>query len=145
MAFKSLSPTRVNNFLDTCAFDPKYAPESEAAAKIRKLGEKGAVNLILAHSNQKEIEHPNTPADVKKAAAGMITSLDVELNPDEKKQKAEIHKVMTGNGKLEKYAADAAHVFEAGKYGGYFITTDDRILAACRTQEFKKLSTFESA
>jgi hypothetical protein len=34
--------------------------------------------------------------------------------------KARILAILTGNGSPEKYAADAAHVFEAGKYGGYF-------------------------
>ena len=85
--------------------------------------------MLLAHSNQKEIDHPNTPADVKREAEGMIYTSNVELNPDEIQRKKRIHAVLTGNGKPEKYAADAEHVFEAGRYGGaYFITTDDRIL-----------------
>ncbi len=40
-----------------------------------------------------------------------------------------IHAILTGNGKLENYAADSAHVFEAGRNIGYFVTTDARILA----------------
>lgn len=138
MAYKPLSPKQVNNFLDTCAFDPKYAPEDEAAKHVRKLGDEGTVNLVLAHSNQKEIDHPHTPADVKKAAQAMIYTLDVNLNAEERKRKAKIHAVMTGNGDPDKYAADAAHVFESGKYGGYFITTDDRILK--KRKELENLS-----
>ena len=36
--------------------------------------------------------------------------------------------ILTGQGKPENSAADARHVFEAQKYGSYFITTDARIL-----------------
>ena len=133
-----LDPRRVNNFLDSCAFDPKYAPENEAAQQIRDLGNQDQVNLILAHSNQKEVDHPNTPADVKREAAGMIFTIETSLTPGEVARKVQIHAVLTGNGKAEKYAADAAHVFESGKYGGYFITTDQRILD--KREELRHLS-----
>lgn len=123
-----LDPRCTNNFLDSCAFDPKYAPEHECAQRVRALGNEGQVNLMLAHSNQKEIEHPNTPPDVKREAAGMIYTIATSLTPNEIKRKALLHEILTGNGKPEKYEADAAHVFEAGKYVGYFITTDHRIL-----------------
>lgn len=122
-------PRRANNFLDSCAFDHKYAPEDDTAQQILSLGNNGQVNLVLTHSNQKEIDHPNTPMDVKREAAGMLYTIETSLNLDEVAQKNQIHAILTGNGKPEKYAADAAHVFEAGKYGGgYFITTDQRIL-----------------
>jgi hypothetical protein len=123
-------PRLTNNFLDSCAFDPKYAPEHEAAQQIRALWSGGQVNLVLTHSNQKEIDHPNTPEDVKAEAAGMIYTIKTGLTPDEVTQKTKIHNVLTGNGTPEKYVADATHVFEAGKYGnGYFVTTDHRILS----------------
>lgn len=121
-------PRRSLNFLDSCAFDPKYAPEHEAAEKIRQFYNEGAVVLNLTHSNQNEIDHWNTPAEVKGQAALLICSLETSLNPGEHKQKAAIHNILAGNGNPEKFAADAAHVFEAAKYHGYFITTDERIL-----------------
>lgn len=125
---KVLDPRRTNNFRDSCAFDPKYAPEHEAAQRIRALGNSDQLNLMIAHSSQKEVDHPNTPADVKQEAVGMIFTVKTGLTTLEVKRKNEIHKILTGNGKPENYAADAAHVFEAGKYVGYFITTDRRIL-----------------
>lgn len=133
-----LDPRRANNFLDSCAFDPKYAPEHDAAQAIRALGNEAQVILNLAHSNQKEIDHPNTPEGVKLEAAGMIFTLETSLTPDEIARKAKIHAVLTGNGKPDKYAADAAHVFEAGKYGGYFITTDERIIG--KRDELRQVS-----
>jgi hypothetical protein len=123
-----IDPRRVNNFMDTCAFDPKYSPEDVAAQQIRAMHQSGEIHLILAHSNQKEVAHPHTPEDVKREAAGMIYTLETGLTRPEIAQKARIHTILTGNGKPENYTADAAHVFEAGKYGAYFITTDARIL-----------------
>ncbi len=35
---------------------------------------------------------------------------------------------MQGNAKPGKHEADADHLFEAAKYGGFFITEDDRVL-----------------
>jgi hypothetical protein len=58
----------------------------------------------------------------------MIYTIQTTLVPDEVRRKAKIHEILTRNGKPEKYTADATHIFEAGKYGGYFITTDKRIL-----------------
>lgn len=121
-------PRRANSFLDTCAFDPKYAPEDAAAREIRGIADAGRISVLLAHSNQKELEHPNTPEDVKREARAMIFTIETDLTAEEQARKAQIHAVLTGNGNPEKYAADASHVFEAGKYVGYFITTDRRIL-----------------
>lgn len=123
-----LSPRRANNFLDTCAFDPKYAPEGECAQQIRVLGNEAKVHLTLAHSIQKEIAHPNTPAEVKRHAAALNFSIKTDLTPKEVNRLNRIHAILTGCGKPEKYEADSVHVFEAGKYGGYFVTTDRRIL-----------------
>ena len=78
-----LDPRRANNFLDSCAFDPKYSPEDDAAQQIRALGKDGQVNLVLTHSNQEEIDHPNTPADVKREAAAMLYTIETSLNQDE--------------------------------------------------------------
>lgn len=131
-------PRRTNSFLDTCAFDPKYAPEDEAAREIHRIAKEGSIGVLLAHSNQKEIEHPNTPEGVKREARAMIYTVETALTPGERMQKAEVHRILTGNGKPEKYAADAAHVFEAGKYIGYFITADRRVLD--KRDELRKVS-----
>jgi len=130
-------PRYTNSFLDSCAFDPKYAPEDSAAQEIRRIADAGGISVLLAHSNQKEIEHPNTPEDVKREARAMIYTIKTNLTPREKTQMADIHRVLTGNGNPDKYEADATHVFEAGKYIGYFITTDRRILE--KSEELKRV------
>ena len=117
-----------NNFLDSCAFDPKHAPEDEAATELFRLHEAGELPLQIAHSTQKEIEHPNTPAWVKAEANNLIYTVGVQLTPNEVTCLRGIEAILAGNGKVQNIAQDARHVFEAQKYGSYFITTDKRIL-----------------
>jgi len=129
VAYKALSPLIVNSFIDSCAFDPKYEPEASASLEIFALSENVPLVLHIAHSNQKEVEHPNTPAWVKEKAGELIYSINVQLTINEKKILADIEKILAGDGKIENIKQDARHVFEAHKYGHYFITTDKRILA----------------
>lgn len=129
MAYKALSPLIVNNSIDSCAFDPKYEPEASASVELFELSEREHFNLEIAHSTQRELEHPNTPAWVKEKAGGLIFSVNVQLTESEMKLLSDIEIILAGNGKIENIKQDALHVFEAQKYGDYFITTDKRILA----------------
>ena len=128
MARRPLNPWITNSFLDSCAFDPKYAPEDAAAQEIFELHDKKQLGVQIAHSNQKELEHPNTPEWVKKEAQGLIYTLEVGLTPNERALRQKIHRLITGQGKPEKMAADAQHLFEAQKYGSYLVTVDGRLL-----------------
>ena len=82
-------------------------------------------DLITAH----EFDHPHTPRDVQLRAAERIHTLVVASTPDEQRTKDEILTILTGDGRRERMQADAEHVFEAQKYGGFFITTDNRLLS----------------
>jgi hypothetical protein len=117
-----------NSMIDSCAFDTKFEPEASASSEILALADDGKFQLIIAHSTQKEIDHRNTPAEVKKRATERIFSWPVSLTKDEQRIRSEIHRILTGNGKPENVREDSEHVFEAQKYGGHFITTDGRIL-----------------
>ena len=128
MLRQQIDPRYSQFFLDTCAFDPKYAPEDEAANEIWSLYENETLLLILAHSNQREIDHPNTPGWVKKQAQSMIFTLDAALNPEEREKQAYIISLLKGNSTSDRHLDDALHIFQASKYGGYFLTTDKRIL-----------------
>lgn len=123
-----LDPFRAHIFVDSCAFDPKYEPESSSSAELFRLYESGEINLIVSHSNMKEIEHPNTPAYVKQAAFSKIYSLNTHLTQQEEILKKKILDSLSGKGSHERMMQDSTHVFEAHKYGGYFVTTDERIL-----------------
>lgn len=125
---KSIDPSITNNFLDSCAFDPKYTPEDKASVELFELYKKSELPLQIAHSTQKEIEHPNTPAWVKAEAQNLIYTIQVTLTPNEAALLREIKTILAGNGTVKNISQDAQHVFEAQKYGSYFITTDVRIL-----------------
>ncbi len=125
---RPINPKITNVFLDSCAFDPKYQPEDSASSELYQMYERAELILHIAHSNQKEIEHPNTPQWVKKEANTFIFTRKVQLTLQEKQRKNAILKVLAGKGKLERMRADAEHIFEASKYGSYFVTTDSRIL-----------------
>ena len=64
----SIDPRRTNIFIDSCAFDPKYTPEDIASERLFQLYEAGEINLVIFHSNIKELEHPNVPPAVKREA-----------------------------------------------------------------------------
>jgi hypothetical protein len=117
-----------NVFLDSCAFDPKYYPEDKAATELYQLYEQGELVLHISHSTQKEIEHTNTPSWVKQVANTFIFTYKVQLTEEEIRRKAAILITLAGNGNPDRMRNDAEHIFEASKYGPYFVTTDARIL-----------------
>jgi len=130
-----MNPWITNSFLDSCAFDPKYHPEDQAATELFRLHQTEHLGILLAHSTQKEVGHPNTPAWVKTKAAGLIYTTSVTLTPGEKSRLRRIQAILTGNGKPENVVDDARHVFETQKHGSYFVTTDAGLLK--RAEEIK--------
>lgn len=128
LGYRPADPRITTIFIDSCAFDPKYSPEDQASLSLFKLSEEGELILNIAHSTQKEVEHPNTPGWVKREANKLIYTIETSLTSNEQSGKAKILRILAGNGKPEKMAKDAEHVFEADKYGAYFVTTDERIL-----------------
>ena len=128
----AVDPGITNNFLDSCAFDPKYAPVDKASVELIELYKKDNLPLQIAHSTQKEIDHPNTPACVKAEAQVLIYTIPVQLTPNEVSLLRKIETILAGNGKVENIIQDARHVFEAQKSGTYFITTDARILVRAK-------------
>mgnify|MGYP006291809083 CR=1 FL=1 len=131
------NPLITNNFIDSCAFDSKYEPEDRASLEIFRLREEDSLEVQIAHSTQKEIDHPNTPAWVKREAQNLLFTIPVDLAPEEIDRLPRIDTILAGNGKVENTRPDARHVFEAQKYGKYFVTTDSRILK--RAEELFRL------
>ena len=123
-----INPWIANNFIDSCAFDPKYDPEDISANEIFQLHKERNLGIQIAHSNQKEIEHPNTPRWVKEEASGLIYTLDVSTTSNEKALLTKILAILAGQGRPENMSQDARHIFDAQKYGSYFVTTDGRLL-----------------
>jgi hypothetical protein len=128
MVKKHLDPRIANIFLDSCAFDPKYSPENQAALNLFQRYENGDRLLQIAHSTQKEIEHPNIPSWVKQQSSGLLYTIETSLTDAERRVQELILTILAGNGKRDNVLQDSKHVFEAAKYGSYFVTTDQRIL-----------------
>jgi hypothetical protein len=115
-------------FLDAHIFDESDDLEiTSAVAEI--LGPmRESVSILLPYSVKAEIERPQTPASVKALAAELIYSTPVQLSQSEIETHIRLRIIMKGNALSNRHDADAFHVVEAGKYGGYFVTLDRRIL-----------------
>ncbi|MEK6726571.1 MAG: type II toxin-antitoxin system VapC family toxin [Deltaproteobacteria bacterium] len=125
MAHTQRPPRYTHSFIDSCAFNPGG---TEGAAS-RRILEKWP-NIILAHSVQKELEHPNTPDDVKRMAQAFVYTIEIELTPELLNKRDQVRILVQGNAKPRKHKGDADHLFELYKYGGgYFVTTDERLLS----------------
>jgi hypothetical protein len=134
MAQKQRPPQYTHSFIDSCAFNPGGIEEGAS----RRILEKWP-NIIVAHSVQKELEHPNTPDDVKRMAQEFVYTVETELTPELLDKKDDIRIFVQGNAKLDRHKFDAEHLFELYKSGGgYFVTTDKRLLS--RSDELFKNS-----
>lgn len=123
-----INPWFTNSSLDTCSLNPASPVEAIAVEEILRLHTERGLSLVISHSTKREFDHPNTPQAVKEQASSKIFTVSVELNPQEMTIKQRLHDLIVGNGKASTYAADAEHIFEAQKYGSYFLTEDRRLL-----------------
>jgi predicted nucleic acid-binding protein len=126
-----LKPYFGNNFIDANFFDRTGSAEDAAVDQILEWAEdfEQDLSLLLPYSVQAEIEHPNTPAEVKHKARSLIYSIEVELTPPELTTHARIAALIQGNAKTGQHAKDAFHLVESQKNGGrHFITNDQRLL-----------------
>lgn len=113
------------HYLDNCMFvEHDNDPDRNRILALHKADE--AV-FVLPKSVKDEVNHPSTPVPARDKASGMLFTFPLNPSKDEERKRALVEEIIIGNGKRDKYLADAAHVAEAGARSGYFITTDDRI------------------
>ncbi len=115
-------------FFDSCAFDGGNEVEQEASMEARTIFERNDGMINILHSVRKEIDYPATPQWIKELANDYIYTLEVPLTNQEHNELRDIESIIVGNGNLDNRRADCRHVFEAQKYGRYFVTTDNGIL-----------------
>lgn len=126
---RRVDPRIVNTFLDAHVLDRLGGLEDAVVEELLETGLDRGVVLHLPHSVKAEIEHPNTPADVKRRATSLIYSVPVQLTEGERKLHQKVRSIIQGNAKPGKHNADAFHLVESAKYGGgYFLTNDTRLL-----------------
>lgn len=130
MAHKQRHPNYTHTFIDSCAFDPDNTEEEKCSRRLLARYDDGEIILQIAHSVQKEVEHPNTPNDVKALAQALIYTIESGLTPELLHTRNEIRALVRGNAKEGAHEKDADHLFELYKFGGgYFVTTDNRLLS----------------
>ncbi len=128
MTRRPLDPRKVNVAIDGNALNRDGSAHDALVDRLLELSDTGMVNLIIPKGVRLEILDPSTPAHKREAAFPKIFSIAVGLNSDEQRRHRIIEQELQGNAQPGKHAADADHLFEASKYGGYFITHDQRIL-----------------
>jgi hypothetical protein len=119
-----IDPRITNVSFDGCVLGKNKTSEEECAAGLY-------VELpltLLSYSVVKELHHPHTPEAIRVVYLSKLQTMKFELTDAEQQLKKQILSILAGNGKPENMMADAMHVFEAQKYGNYFVTLDEGIL-----------------
>ena len=125
---RRIDPRYCNTHIDAHVLDRKGSLEDAVVDEILSLYEESRIKLLLPYSVKNEIEHPNTPPDVKRRAARLVYTIPVQLTQNEIDLHRKVCRILQGNAKPGKHDSDAYHLVESDKYGaGYFITNDSRI------------------
>lgn len=125
---RALDPRIVNICYDSNALNRTGGPEDSNVDRFLELAESQVINLLTPKSVLAELSHPKTPAAIQAAALQQIYTIQTGLTQGEIDTGQKIRAILQGNAKPGKHDADASHLTEAAKYGGYFITHDQRIL-----------------
>ncbi len=111
-------------YFDSCAYDGGDESEQKASLEARVLYKTHRGKILIPHSVESEIQNPITPEWIKEVANASIRTVKIPLTKEEVKTVKEIQDIIVGNGSIEKQEADCIHIFEAQKYGHYFVTSD---------------------
>jgi predicted nucleic acid-binding protein len=122
------NPLYVNNLIDANFVDHIAGKSWEPIRHILELYAAGEIQLIIPHSVLTELLSHRTPAAVRAVAQEFIFTIPTSLTVAERIQRDRLLQRAKGNAELKNIAADLSHVAEASKYGGYFITLDERLL-----------------
>ena len=125
-----IDPARCNVAVDASGLSRPAGDivRAEQVDRLLELYSDGRLRLILPHGVWDELHRAGTPAAKSAAANEMIFTIKTSLTTDEQRRRQVIKAALQGNAKPGKHDADAEHLAEAAKYGGYFITHDERIL-----------------
>ncbi len=133
MGHKQKSPNLTLSYIDSCGLNPQES-EGECTRRLLILNNEGEINLVLPGTVKNEISHPRTPGFVEKRAAPLVFSNETSLTEEELKHREDIRTLVRGNAKPGAHQNDADHLYDLVKFGGgYFITTDNRLLRMTET------------
>ena len=134
-----LDPRICNITLDANAVDRDGGLHDGFVDRLLNLRQAGKINFVIPGSVRGEVQHPNTPAEVKSAVLPEIFSTGVSRTAGEHATLRQVRALLRGNAAPGKHDADAFHLCEAAQKcgGGYFITHDRRMLE--RREELRPL------
>jgi hypothetical protein len=112
---RALDPRICNVMLDANVLDYKGGPADAVVDELLALHGSGKVTLALRYSVQAEINRPETPADVKERATGLLFSLHVELTEPERALHQQVRTILQGKAKAGQHDRDAFHIVEVLK------------------------------
>jgi hypothetical protein len=129
MTRRPLDPRICPVAIDANALNRDGSAHDKLVDRLLSLSAAGTIRLLVPKGVREEILDPRTPSHIQEAVLPQVFSYRVGLNAEEQRRHRIITQELQGNAKPGKHEADADHLFEAAKYGGYFITHDDRILS----------------
>jgi hypothetical protein len=125
---RPLDPRRVNVTLDANALDKGGTAQDAHVDRVLALRQANKITFVVPVGVREEVQHPRTPQGVKDAVLSEIFTMPTGLNSQEQEFRRLVAAALQGAAAPGKHAADAYHLAEAAKYGGYFITHDKRVL-----------------
>jgi hypothetical protein len=126
---RPLDPRICNIGLDANALDRGGAERDHLVTRFCQLCRSGSLTVVVAGGVRDEIQHPQTPDDVKNVVLPEIFNLRPGLTTSQRVERQNVEKVLQGMARPGKHAADSSHPSEAVETGcGYFITHDKRLL-----------------
>ena len=127
-----IDPARCNVAVDASGLSRPAGDTIRAGQvdRLLKLHADGMLHSSCLTRVWDELHRAGTPSPKRAAANDMIFTIKTGLTIDEQRRRQVIKTALQGNAKPGKHDADAEHLAEAAKYGGYFVTHDDRILSA---------------
>jgi hypothetical protein len=126
---RAIDPRRCNISCDANALDRDGTTNDQLVERFLKLVESGVINVVVAGGVRDEIQHRQTPWNIKAAFPPRIFNLRPGLNSSQQAERARVRTILQGNANPGTHAADASHLSEAAETGCcYFISNDKRIL-----------------
>jgi hypothetical protein len=124
---RSIDPRICPIAIGANALDCDGSVRDALVERLLALSDADRINLLVPKGVRIELRHPHTPPHVQETGLSKKFTFKVGLNTQEQALHRQIEQVLQGNGRSGKHSADADQLFEAAKYGGYFITEDTRI------------------
>ena len=125
---RPLDPRICNVAIDANAFNRDGSANDALVDRLIEIERAGEIILIVPDGVRREVQHPKAPHHVQEQVLPKIFTIKTGLTDSERLLRRKIEDALRGNAAPGKHAADAYHLAEAAKYGGYFITHDQRIL-----------------